>query len=227
VALSIAGRYRNSNATPVEAARDLRGLVVNLIQLKSPARLRLGHLDLLIQLAMAFPQVIITEDAYDAERELQAGSGHEYACAASIAERYYGWVGALAAVESFRDVGGAARVRSTHRTIEKARTAQAALRATAAEPGYKPLLIRQAIICCREDLRASLRRAAPGADWPNEWEFHAWAKLARKRGMHVPYAKDIRNAFDTYVDAVRITQASVEMRARGLSRDAPRRDASR
>ena len=215
LALSIAGRYRDTQATPIEAACDLRRLVVDLIQTKSPARLRLGHLDLLIQLVMAFPQVIITEELYKAECALQAKHGHRYVSAASLAEHYYGWLGALTTVETFRDVGGVARVKSTHRDIEKAQAAQAALRATGRKPGYQPQLVQQAIIRCREDLWASLSRARPDENWPNEWEFHAWAKLARRRGMHVPYAKDIRRAFDTYKDAVRITRASVELQARG------------
>lgn len=226
MALAMAGRYRSHQATSDEAARDLRALVVNLIQLRSPARLRFGHLELLIQMVMAFPEVIVTDELYEAERALQAQDGHEYPSAASIAERYFGWVGALTAVESFRDVGGAARVKSTHRGIEKALAAQASLRATGREPGYQPVLIQQAIIRCRADLWSSLQHAPAGDDWPNEWEFHAWAKLARARGMHVPYARHIRKAFDTYAGAVRVTRAAVEMQDRGLAGASAQGDAS-
>jgi hypothetical protein len=184
----------------------LRRLIVNQLALKSPAALRLGHLDLLFQLVMAFPDLIITDELYERERAHRAQLGEEFPSARAVGERYGGWLGALRVAERFRDVGGPARVKSSHLDIKKAQAAQKALRQTGGQPGYQPELIRQAIIACANDLR----------DWPTEWEFHAWAKLARARGMRVPYARHIRKAFDSYANAVRVTRDSYELAGRGL-----------
>lgn len=207
-ALAMARRYRARGVMPDEAAEELRRLLLHHIAVASPARLRLGHLDLLFQIVAAFPDLLITESIYNAENHRRHRDGECHPDATTIAEHYGGWLRALDIADRFRTLGGIARVTATRsRDIERARAAQATLRELGARPGYQPEDIMRSIEICAQFV----------GDWPYESEFHAWAKLMRRRRLNIPHERDIRKAFDTYADALRITVQTHDLRRSGIA----------
>jgi hypothetical protein len=190
VAQVIAQRMRDSLATPEQAARDLRRLIADRLGAPTPALRRLGNLDLLFQLVMASPREVLTYDEYEDERERRAAGGEDYPTAATLSKHYGGWDGALTVAERFRDLGGAARTKYTHK------------QARVHQRSYSSLEIRRAIIRCRQHI----------GDWPTEYEYDRWGQLARQANAkaRVPGPVQVRKAYGSYANALRITREVYE-----------------
>jgi hypothetical protein len=192
VAQVIAQRYRDTAATPEQAAIDLRRLIRYRLAVKTTALRRLGHLDLLFQLVIAHPDTVLTYEAYEREQQQRASQGEDHPTAKTLSEHYGGWDGALTVAERFRDLGGQARVKYSHKP------------ARVRQQSYQPLEIRRAILKCRQHV----------GDWPTEYEYERWGHLARVANpkARVPWMIAVRKAYGSYADALRITRATFESR---------------
>lgn len=177
-------------AVPEEAVRDLRRLLAHDLARRNPARLRLGHLRLLIEMVCALDGADpwVSQEDYLAERARRKELGETHVSDAALRKAYGRWVSAVGAAARFVEHGGQGRVPASY-THAKFRQA------------YVMQEVMSALIRCQRDL----------GDWPTEWEYHEWAGIKRKLALddpRLPSAKPIRKCFGDFHEALAATRAA-------------------
>lgn len=205
VAVYIAREVLDPAELDEREVKDLLKLTTYLICTRehSSARLRLGHLGLLIELTETTTTGYVRRRDYDL-----ANADGEHPNSSTLARYYGGWVKAVRAATNWLTRGGQARTKVNHRDCFF-------------HASYDVQEIRAAILRCRLDI----------GDWPREWEWEEWAAIVRRlarRDPRLPVMKAIRLAygdFDTAVDDTRRAWArSDAARRRAMSHGASARN---
>jgi hypothetical protein len=183
-------------ALPDEAAMQLLRLIGHELAAPGVGHLRLGHLRLLIDLVIeldphdvdSFP----TAAAYTAYRAERSADGSAYPDESTLRAAYGSWLVAVQAAACFVHKGGEANVpRSRRKRFHGP---------------YQPTAILKAILQCHEDLFG--RGPVDGGllVFPTEWEYEEWARIKRalKANPRIPGLRQIRQAFGSYDQAVRV-----------------------
>jgi hypothetical protein len=191
VAEAVAQLLRSHEAVATEAVEDLRRLLSHDLARRNPARLRLGHLRLLIEMVAGVEDIDpwVSQVEYMRERAIRGERGECYPDESSLRNAYGKWVCAVRAAARFALQGGKGRVPGSYRHCRPVR------------PPYTMQGIKDALMRCYADL----------GDWPTEWEYHEWAAIKRllsAEDPRLPGAKQFRKCFGDFAEAVAATRAS-------------------
>jgi hypothetical protein len=184
VAEAVAQLLHSHEGVPDEAVRDLRRLVSHDLARRNTARLRLGHLRLLIEIVAQLEDddPWVSQVEYTRERTRRAARGELHPDESTLRSAYGRWVSAVRAASRFVQRGGEGRVPANYRHCQ---------------PCRKPYTLEgiiDALLRCYSDL----------GDWPTEWEYHEWAAIKRHLcadDPRLPGAKQIRKCFDDFSEA--------------------------
>jgi hypothetical protein len=201
VAQVISGLVRQHRAVPDEVADELRRLLAYDLGSRHTARLRLGHLRLLLEMLAARDdgERFVTSAEYEVERKRRALLGEQYPDESTLRRAYGHWFKVVRAAAGFLDRGGAARVKHSHASAHR-------------QQRYDVQAIQAALLRCHHALAAS--SGNDESAWPTEWEYEEWAaaqRLLAREHPRLPVAKPIRKAFGSFAAAVEVTRASYEV----------------
>ncbi len=191
---------RGRRAFPDDAAADLRRLLAYDLASRNTARLRLGHLRLVMEMLSACPgpDPFVSSAAYTAERERRMSVGETHPDESTLRSAYGHWLKVIRAASRFMTLGGSARVKHSRRHAK-------------VHQSYEVEGISSALLRCRHDL----------GDWPTEWKYQEWAALRRMLATEdprLPIPKVIRKAFGSF-DAVLATTVANYQARRGAAEE--------
>jgi hypothetical protein len=199
VAEVVAQLLRSHDAVPEEAATDLRRLLSHDLARRNTARVRLGHLRLLIEMVAHLEDADpwVSQADYTRERARRSELGQAYPDESTLRDTYGKWVCAVRAAARFARRGGEGRVPGSYRHCRPVR------------PPYTMHGISDALLRCYADL----------GEWPTEWEYEEWASIKRLLSAtdpRLPGLKQIRKCFGDYHEALSTTRG-----AHGANRPQP------
>jgi hypothetical protein len=181
-------------AMPDEAARDLHRLLSYDLASRNTARLRLGHLRLLIEMLGRCSE----EAPFVNFSRLRRG-------AASARGAGRGAPDGVGVARGLRALGEGRPRRRPVRSARRCSARQAHTRARYPHRSYNV-----------EEIQAALRKCFHGlGTWPTEWEYSEWAAAMRvlaQTDPRLPVPKQIRKAFGSFDDAVDVTRSGYEAR---------------
>lgn len=201
VAEVIAGLVAQHAAMPEEAVADLRRLLSHHLARRDSARLRVGHLRLLIEMLRENDgrNAWVSQAEYMAELDRRVSLGEDYPDEAVLRRAYGRWVCAVRAAARLARPGGGTRVASS----------------------YHHCRLGQVPYGMQEVQDALLRAFADLGSWPSEWEYHEWAAIKRlvsREDPRLPGPKSIRKCFSGYAEARETTRRHYEASVRGVAR---------
>jgi hypothetical protein len=208
VAAAVGELVNDRDACSDAAARDLFRLLTQSLAVQSPAERRHRRLGLLIELVAEGGEFIPTT-RYEKVRLEREAQGQHWPNAGVLTSNYRHWVKAVEAAARFWFVGGDQHVPDGN------------LHAQGSRRHYEPKEIVAALREAKSELELK------GEDWPTQWEYREWARIKRRlarrsgtdglgkaggkgavargrTGRRWPDIEQIRKAFDTYDEAVRV-----------------------
>ncbi len=200
VAEVIADLVTQHAAMPEEAVADLRRLLSHHLARRDSARLRVGHLRLLIEMLRDDDgcNAWVSQAEYMAEVERRGSLGEDYPDEAVLRRAYGRWVCAVRAAARLARPGGGTRVASSYHHCRLGRVP------------YGMQEVQDALLRGRADI----------GSWPSEWEYHEWAAIKRRisrEDPRLPGPKSIRKCFGSYSEARETTRRLYEVGARGVA----------
>ena len=171
---------------PNEAASDLRRLLGHDLSAPTTGELREARLGLLVTLIAQGTGEVPSTAVYDEAREQEATRGYDWPSHSGLIRAYGHWLKAVRAAMRLYFDGGKARVKASG---QNSRWSTA----------YSQPEILDAIKRCRGALD----------NWPTQWEYEEWARLARMAARaaglpdpRVPVLGPIRTQFGSWDKAL-------------------------